>query len=251
MAFLHLQEFHVKSGVVRHQHRVVGKSVKRRQDLGDGWLTAHHVLGNAMNLDGGRRYQSARIDHLLEAFMTQQPAIDAARGPDLDDLVAGRRVQAGGFGVKHGIGQLAEQALVERAALIGGLKQIKVVELGAAAVVQDGRGIVLLLRTGQRQRESEKSLVPDPFAGKNQLPAVALNHVTHRQRDTLTVQLHVVHLPNHHGLGAHDLVRPDQVKPGHTVLCKQAQTQKPDIELVDQAGGQIHQCLDQAVAVNP
>ena len=65
--------------------------------------------------DRGRGDRAPRIDQLLEALLAQQLAVDDAHRADLDDLVAAGRVEPGGLGVEHGVGQLGQRPLVELA----------------------------------------------------------------------------------------------------------------------------------------
>ena len=104
-SLLELQKFHIKSRVVRHQHRVLGKHMERRQHLTNGRLASHHVLRDAVNGDRDGRNHSLRVNQLLETFLPQQLAIDDARRPHLDNFIAAGRVQASSFGVKHGVSQ--------------------------------------------------------------------------------------------------------------------------------------------------
>src|ERR1035437_848375 len=101
--------------------------------------------------------------------MPQQVAVDDAHGTKLDDRVARRRVQAGGFGVKHRIRQFREQPVVQRAGGLRDLKQIKIVKLGSAVAVLQLRGFKLLLRARQWQQETKKRFMSDALTLKPHL----------------------------------------------------------------------------------
>ena len=79
-------------------------------------LALHHLGRDAVDRDAGRGNVALRVDQLLEAFLPAQLAADDARRADLDDLVALGRVEAGGLGVEHGVGQLGQRPLVQRTA---------------------------------------------------------------------------------------------------------------------------------------
>ena len=71
-------------------------------------------------VDRDRRVGDAalRIDELLEGVLAPQLAADDARRADLDDLVAGRGLEAGGLGVEDGIGQVGQPPLGELAGVL-------------------------------------------------------------------------------------------------------------------------------------
>ena len=92
------------------------EGVEGRQHGVDGRLAGDHLRRDAVDGDRRRRDAALRVDQLLEALAAQQPAVDDARGADLDDLVAAGRVQARGLGVEHGVGQLDQRPVVERTA---------------------------------------------------------------------------------------------------------------------------------------
>ena len=104
--FLHLQKFHVKRCVVRYQHRVLRKGMEHWQHGANAGLAVHHVLANAVDGNALRRNGAAGVHQLLIAFLAQQPAVDDAGGANLQDGVTVGRVQARGFGVEHGVGQV-------------------------------------------------------------------------------------------------------------------------------------------------
>jgi len=91
---LHLQEAHVEGDVVADQHGVGAEVVKCRQHGVDGWLAAHHVVGDAMDQNSFRLQRHARIDQLVEGLLMQQATVDDAHGTELDDLVAFGRLEA-------------------------------------------------------------------------------------------------------------------------------------------------------------
>ena len=116
-----------------------------------------------------------------------------------------------------------ERALVERARLRRGLEQVEVVELGATVLAADAPPRAALGgRAGQQ--EAEEGLVPDALALEPELAAVALDDVAHRQRRRVLAAAHRLHLPVHHGLGAHRLAGPHQVEPGPRSGRLQAQS---------------------------
>jgi hypothetical protein len=57
-----------------------------------GW-PRHHLRADAVDRHRGLGDRPPRIDELLEALVPAQLAVDDARRADLDDLVAGRRVE--------------------------------------------------------------------------------------------------------------------------------------------------------------
>jgi len=233
---------------VRHQHGVLRKGMKRGQHGADVRLAGHHVLRDAVDGNGCGRNQPARVHQLLEGLLPQQLAVDDAGRPDLDDLVAAGRIEPGGLGVEHGEGQRGQRLVVECAALLADLEQVKIVVLGPALVVHDLRGFELLLLAGQRQQKTEKSLVPHALALEPHLAAVALDHVAHRQRRALGAETHRVHFPRHDGLGAHHLPRPDQIELRALADLLQPQLQKLHVEFIDQPAGQVGQHLQQREA---
>src|SRR5665647_1772201 len=99
------------------------------QDGTNAWLAKNLILGNTVNLNGRCRDRSARVHQLVKTLVPQQVAVDDAHGSQLDDLIARSRVQTGGFGVEHRIGQFGEQPVVQRAGRLGDLKQVKIVKL--------------------------------------------------------------------------------------------------------------------------
>lgn len=48
---------------------------------------------------------AAGIDELVEMLALEQPAIQDAKGADLDDFVAADRIEAGRLGIEYGIGE--------------------------------------------------------------------------------------------------------------------------------------------------
>ena len=120
-----------------------------------GW-PAHHLGLDAVDRDARLRQAALRVDQLLEGFLAQQLAVDDARRADLDDLVAGARLQARGLGVEHGVAQLGQAAVVQRMLALAGAEEVEVVVLGAA-VVAHGSGVQrvhVARRVGQRQQDS-------------------------------------------------------------------------------------------------
>jgi hypothetical protein len=115
--FLQLQETHVEGRVVRHQHGVLREGVEGRQHLVDGRLAVDHVGRDAVDRDRRRGMLRCGSTSWSKLSPLQQLAVDQPRGADLDDLVAAGRVQAGGLGVEHGVGQLDQRALVQRVVL--------------------------------------------------------------------------------------------------------------------------------------
>jgi choline dehydrogenase-like flavoprotein len=114
---------------------------------------------DAVDRDAGGGIVALRVDQLLEGLLLEQLAVDDARGADLDDLVAFGRVEAGGLGVEHGVGQLGQRRSSRAAAL-------RSARTGRSRSTRAGcrqrtkvrlRG--LRLRRGQRQQEAEEGLV--------------------------------------------------------------------------------------------
>ena len=178
-----------------------------------------------------------RVDELVEALLPQQPAVDDARRADLDDLVAGRRRQARGLGVEHGVGQLGQRAVVElaRSAPARG-EQVEVVVLGPAVAVQAAarpraapgrrpaaagsgrrpRGAPARARTTARRRGARPRRAPSAPACS---PPMRIGSVS--QLDD--------------GLGAHGLPGPHQVELGaRPGAAPGAAASELDLVLVDQ-----------------
>jgi hypothetical protein len=88
-----------------------------------GWPTS--IRRDAVDLGGRLGQLAQRIDQLVEGFRLEQLAIDDAGRADLDDLVALGRIEAGGFGIEDGEGQLGEQAVVQLVAASVCLKRSK------------------------------------------------------------------------------------------------------------------------------
>ena len=162
----------------------------------------------------GRRDGAPRVHQLLETFLPQQLAVDDARRPELDDGVAPCGIEARGFRIENGVGQLGQKPVVQSAALFGHLEQVEVVVLGSAEVALAQRRIHHALHAGQGQHETEEGLVPGALTLEPHLAAMALDHIPHGQRAALTAEAHGVHFPAHHGLVAHGLAAPDQVQLG-------------------------------------
>ena len=198
------------------------------------------------------RNRPLRVDQLFEAFLPQQLAIDDARRADLDDFVTTARVQPGGFGVEHRIGELSEPPVGQCAAGLAGLEQIEVVILGPAAEREQFGRVELFPLARQRQQEAEEGTVTHPLALEPEFTAVPFHHVAHRQRRAFAAADHVVHLPAHDGFGAHGLALPDQVEVGPPGLRRATQTQAhaADVVLVGQPLGQRGQRLQQRKAVH-
>ena len=151
--FLELQEPHVKGRVVRHQHRVLRKRMECRKHAGDGGLAPQLFRLDAVDGDAGGGHAALRIDELLEALLPAQLARDDAAGADLDDLVAGAGVEAGGLGVENGVGQIGQGRVGQSragAAGGGGPEEVEVVELGPAVVAHQRRRFQWRGLTGQR-----------------------------------------------------------------------------------------------------
>jgi hypothetical protein len=124
----------------------------------------------------------ARIDQLVEALMTQQPTIDDPRRPDLDDLVALRRLQTSRFGIEDGIAQLHQRAIVEFMAGSRPAEDIEIIEFGTLTLAcGDDRPRQILRRLGGRQHGAEKGTMRNPLALKPDLAVAAFDHIEHAE----------------------------------------------------------------------
>ncbi len=89
-----------------------------------------------------------------------------------------------------------------------------------------------------------------PLAFEPERTTVAVDDVPHGQWRGVGADAHRVHLPAHHGLGAHHLPGPHQIQVGAGLGDGQAQLDPVDAEFIGQPGRQVGQRLHQRKTVD-
>ena len=235
---------------MRDQHSVAAEIVKGRQYRLDVGLPAHHVIGDAVDADSFRSQKTFRIDQLVEVLVTQQAAVDNPHGTDLDDLVAGCRLQAGSLGIEYCVRQIRQRA-VQIDALILKMKQVEVVILRANARLVDHLPRHPAIRRGHRQDEAEERTVGSFFPLVPDFSPMAVDDIAQRQWGSFLAHLHGFGLPGVGSLRGHGVAGPDEIQVGQLAERQEAEAKFLDLVVVDQAGGEKTDREDQRKALRP
>ena len=103
---LGIDEFQVERGVVDDQRRVADEIQKSVGDVGEPVLAGEEIVRQAVDREGVLRHVAFRIEINVK-FPAGRQVVLQFDGADLDDPVAGGRIEAGGFGVEddltHGV----------------------------------------------------------------------------------------------------------------------------------------------------
>src|SRR6185312_8194409 len=95
----------VESSIVDHQRRIADESEEFVRDLHEAWLVTQEFDRQPVDGEGFPRHVALRVDVIVERRAGRNP-IEQLDTADLDQAMALRRIEAGGFGVENDFAHL-------------------------------------------------------------------------------------------------------------------------------------------------
>ncbi len=97
---LGVEKADVEPRIVDDQLRVGDEVEKRLGDVGEQRLAGQELSGQAVDVERVRRHVALRVEVVLEGLAARH-VVDQLETADLDDAVAGARIEPGGFGIEN------------------------------------------------------------------------------------------------------------------------------------------------------
>ena len=94
-----IEELHVETGIVGDERRLAEKAQHLVGDLGEARLVGEERIGEAMDAKRLLGHLPLGIEVAME-ILAGRDVVDEFDAADLDDTIAGQRIEAGGFGVE-------------------------------------------------------------------------------------------------------------------------------------------------------